>query len=713
MTGFSAISLAGLELRRFTRSRLTAAALAVLAVVPLLYGALYLYAFWDPYGHLHHIPAALVVEDRPATDQDGEVVHAGRELADRLIEREVFDWHLVDAKAAEAGLADGRYQIELRIPTDFSSNLVAAPDAAATPENAQLRAVSDDSTNYLSGVFARTAFDEVRAVASADASAKYYDRMLIGFTDLKAETEKAADGAGKIDEGVGRLRSGAVKEASGIDDAHGGAGQLAGKLGQAGRGADRLADGLSDLETGAAQLASGTSEAAAGGRRLATAVDAAADRVEPVLRENAQAIEDAANLVARGADQLAANVGVIGDAADRAVRDARKLRDVLDRLPDGTEGLDEAKRLAGQLVADAERIQRRVDAADLDALRARLREVASTAREVAAAAPHLADDVANARTRVDRLADGLDRLATGAKQLRTGTAQAADGATELRNGVYRLADGARQLDSGLAELSAGGHRIADGLADLRGGTGELADRLADGAGEIPAYDDAAHRSGILADPVSLDRVVRNPAGTYGVGFAPYFLALALWVGAMINYMLLRPLNRRYLASGAPAPRVALAGLLPGVLMGLVQAALLYAVVRFALGLSPVRPGVSVGLLLGTAAVFAAIMQLIGAAFGAPGRIVALVLLMLQLTSSGGTYPVQTTPGFFQMIHPLLPMTYVVEAVRHAVDGGATGPVLHGALVLGGFGLVALLLTVLVAGRKRRMRAADLHPELVL
>ncbi|GIF02892.1 YhgE/Pip domain-containing protein [Actinoplanes siamensis] len=713
MTGFSAVSLAGLEIRRFLRGRLTAAALAVLAVVPLLYGALYLYAFWDPYGRLNHIPAALVVEDRPATDPDGNTVHAGRNLADKLIERQVFDWHVVGAQAADAGLRDGRYQIELRIPADFSGNLAAAPDPDAGPAAARLSATSDDATNYLSGVFARTAFEEVRAAASAGASAKYYDRMLIGFTDLKAETEKAADGAGQLADGAGALHKGAAEEAAGIDEAHAGAGEIAGRLTAAGSGVDQLADGLTRLESGAAQLATGTARAADGGRRLATAVDAAADRVGPVLRDNAEAIGDAATLVANGADLLAANVGAIDDAAGRAVTDARRLRDYLDGLPAGTKGLEQAKRLAAQLVTDAERIQQRIGAADLDGLRARLREVAKTAREVAAAAPHLADDVAAARARVDRLANGLDQLATGAKQLRTGTARAADGASRLRTGVYRLASGARELDGGLAELSAGGHRIADGLTELQDGAGQLAGKLADGAGEIPAYDDADERSGVLADPVSLDRVVRHPAGTYGVGFAPYFLALALWVGAMINYMLLRPLNRRYLVSGAPAPRVALAGLLPGVLIGLIQASLLYAVVRFGLGLSPVRPWASLGLLLGTAAVFAAIMQLIGAALGAPGRIVALVLLMLQLTSSGGTYPVQTTPGFFQAIHPLLPMTYVVEAMRHAVDGGAAAPVAHGALALAAFGLAALLLTILVAGRKRRLSTADLHPELVL
>ncbi|MDI6097595.1 YhgE/Pip domain-containing protein [Actinoplanes sp. NEAU-A12] len=713
MTDFPTLSLAGMELRRFLRGRLTAAALAVLAVVPLLYGALYLCAFWDPYARLNHIPAALVVEDQPVRTSEGEMLHAGKDLADELVEREIFDWRLVSAEDAERGLRDGRYHLKLHIPADFSADLSAAPETDSVLRTAELQAVSDDSTNYLSGVFGRTAFDEVRAAASASASAKYFDRMLIGFTDLKEQTGKAADGAADLRNGAGKAQSGAGELAGRLDSADKGAGKLAAGLGTAGSGADKLADGLKQLTAGAAQIASGTAEAAGAGRKLANVVDTAADRAEPVLRENARAIEDAANRVARGADKLAANVGRIDDAADRAAADARKLRNYLDGLPEDTPGLAGARELADRLVRDAEQVQSRIDEADLDGLRSELREVAKTARTVAAAAPHLADDVAAARAKIDGFAAGLDKLATATKRLSSGTADAAAGATELRGGIFRLADGARKLDSGLTKLSNGGHELATGLGDLRDGAGQLAGGLADGAAEIPGYGDAGQRADVLADPVSLDRVVRHPAATYGVGFAPYFLALALWVGAMINYMLLRPLNRRYLMSGAPPLRVALAGLLPGVLMGAVQAGLLYTVVHLVLGLDPVHAGATLGLMLGTAAVFAAIMQLTGAALGPAGRVVALALLMLQLTSSGGTYPVQTSPEFFQVIHPLLPMTYVVEGIRHAVDGGRAATVTHDALALAGFGFAALLLTVVLAGRKRRMRTADLHPELVL
>jgi putative membrane protein len=315
---------------------------------------------------------------------------------------------------------------------------------------------------------------------------------------------------------------------------------------------------------------------------------------------------------------------------------------------------------------------------------------------------------------VQLLRPGLDRLATGAQQLHAGATQARSGAIDLRGGVYQLADGARQLDDGLGTLSAGGRQLASGLGDLRTGADRLASGLASGADKIPGYgDDTGSRADVLADPVALDRVVRHPASTYGVGFAPYFLSLALWVGAMITFMVLRPLNRRYLMSEAPTPRVALAGLLPAVAVGFAQATLLFLVVRFALGLSPVHPWLVWALMVLTAAVFAAVMQLLGAALKAAGRIVALALLMLQLTSSGGTYPVETSPGFFQAIHPLLPMTYTVEALRHAIDGGQAPTVVHAALLLFAYGIASAGLTLAVTHRARRMTGADLHPELVL
>ncbi|MEU8170459.1 YhgE/Pip domain-containing protein [Micromonospora sp. NPDC049004] len=743
----SVVRLAWFELRRMTRGRLPRAALAVLTVVPLLYGALYLYAFWDPYGKMDRIPVALVNADRPATASDGSVVHAGQDLTDELIDRRVFGWQVTDADDADAGLRSGRYHLVFSIPADFSATLAASPEPGQPAQRGELKVVNDDATNYLSGLLARSAFSEIRAAASESAASDYFSRMLVGFTDAKAETHRAADGAGQLADGLGSSKEGAGRIADGLDSSADGAGQVADGLDRSAagagrlsagldasaRGADELATGLVQLRTGAAQLADGTARAAAATRAVASKVDGAASTIEPVLRENAERIERSATAIADGAQALSDGLDALPQRARKAQTQAQVVRDRLDALVAAHPELADdptvvaARTAAAAGVEAARAVVDGLDQADLTALRERMTAVAATARQIAAAAPHLADDVATARAKVDELAAGLGTLADGSAQLRDGLGDAATGAEQLRGGLFRLATGARELDGGLDRLSTGGDRLADGLIRLEsgagelasgltrlgGGAGDLADGLADGEKKIPGYDDADARSGILGDPVSLDRSARHPAGSYGVGFAPYFLGLALWVGAMITYMLLRPVNRRHVMSGAPAWRVALAGWMPAAAVGLAQAGVLFTVVTLVLGLDPVRPAVTLGLLALVSLAFTAIMQWLGAQLGPAGRLAALALLMLQLTSSGGTYPVQTSPGFFQAIHSWLPMSYVVAGLRHTINGGPAGPVVTAVFVLLGFTVAALALTAAAARRSRRLTPAKLHPELTM
>lgn len=743
----SVVRLAWFELRRMTRGRLPRAALAVLTVIPLLYGALYLYAFWDPYGKMDRIPVALVNADRPATAGDGSVVHAGQDLTDELIDRRVFGWQVTDAEDAAAGLRTGRYHLVFSIPADFSATLAASPEPDRPAHRGELKVVNDDATNYLSGLLARSAFSEIRAAAAESAASGYFARMLVGFTDAKAETGRAADGAGQLADGLGSSRAGAGRIADGLDRSASGAGQVADGLGrsaagagslsagldQSARGADELTAGLDQLRTGAAQLADGTARAATATRAVASTVDGAAARIEPVLRDNAERIERSATAIADGAQALADGLDALPQRAQKALTQAETVRERLDALVAAHPELADdpnvvAARTAATATVEAARaVVSGLDRADLTALRSRMTAVAATARQIADAAPHLADDVAAARGKVDELAAGLGALADGSAELRDGVGDAATGAERLRGGLFRLATGARELDGGLNQLTSGSGQLANGLVRLESGAGELASgltRLDGGAGDlaagltagekkIPGYDDPDARADVLGDPVSLDRSARHPAASYGVGFAPYFLGLALWVGAMITYMLLRPVNRRHVMSGAPAWRVALAGWLPAAAVGLAQAGVLFAAVTVLLGLDPVRPAATLGLLALVSLAFTAIMQWLGAQLGPAGRLAALALLMLQLTSSGGTYPVQTSPGFFQAIHPWLPMSYVVDGLRHTLNGGPTAPVLRAVLVLVGFGVAALVLTTLAARRSRRLTPSKLHPELAM
>ncbi len=182
---------------------------------------------------------------------------------------------------------------------------------------------------------------------------------------------------------------------------------------------------------------------------------------------------------------------------------------------------------------------------------------------------------------------------------------------------------------------------------------------------------------------------------------------------MVSYMLISPLNRRALAAGASGRRIALAGWLPVVAIGALQVGALLAVLHWAVGLRMEHAAGTVGFLVLVAACFAAIVQWLGARFGPAGRILVLALLMLQLTSAGGTYPVQTSPGFFNAIHPFLPMSYVVDALRRLVTGGGLGPVWQACGVLAAFTAGALALTAWAARGKQVWTVDRLHPELSL
>src|SRR5699024_2164408 len=140
--------LAWLELRRF-RGPLWAIVPAVLVLVPLLYGAMYLWANWDPYDRLDRVPVAVVNDDQLA-HTNGKRIDAGDHLVEQLKASDVFDWHFVDAETARRGLEHGQYYFTITIPEDFSSKLATGTDTK--PQQANIELQLNDANNYLMGV---------------------------------------------------------------------------------------------------------------------------------------------------------------------------------------------------------------------------------------------------------------------------------------------------------------------------------------------------------------------------------------------------------------------------------------------------------------------------------------------------------------------------------------------------------------------------------
>lgn len=576
----NALRLALFELRRF-RGSLRRAGLAFLLIVPSLYAGVYLWSSWNPYGHLETIPVAVVNEDQPVTAQ-GKTVHAGQDFVDQLKANQQFDWHFVDADRAHAGLKSGDYLFTITVPKDFSSDLASV--ASGTPKRATLNVELNDANNYIVGIIAATAQNELQSQVNAAAQSAYLEATLGSLTDIRSQLKEAADGAAQLRDGAKELHTGARK----------------------------LSSGLNTLESGAGDLTDGANQVAAGTQELADTADAASQAADDV-RSRAKSALDA-------------------------------------------------------LLADH---------------------------------PDLADDPA------------VKRLRSSSQSTNQQLDDAVAKIDKLNSGAHQVASGSRQLESGIGDAHDGAKSLSSGASKLQSGAGELATKLRQGYKKIPSpsAEERSRDADVLANPVTVRSSNLHPAGVYGRGVAPFFLSIGLWVFGLVAYIMLRPVALEALASTLPSRTVAAGGWLPAALVGGVAATVMFGVLELLLGLDADEPLLLLGLLWLTVFAFTAIVHALRVALGPVGEVVVLILLVIQLGGAGGLYPLQIAPGFFDAAHPLLPMTYTIDAFRHAISGGEPGVLVRDLIVTAAFLLGALAVATWAISRQRAWTMARLRPEL--
>lgn len=331
--------------------------------------------------------------------------------------------------------------------------------------------------------------------------------------------------------------------------------------------------------------------------------------------------------------------------------------------------------------------------------------------------PDLAASVAAIRTALDTsVVKPAATLTTQATSLATSTKQLGTDAATVNTNVAGLATAMKDLTTQAQNASTTAAALSGTLTNtLAPQATQLNGNLSDAASKVPPVS-AEQREAfttVLAQPVDIVADRQNQVDTMGEGFAPVFIAAALFVGAMVIWLLLRPVNRRMLDVGQSAVRATAAPWLPGFIWVLAQVALL-AVGLLILGVSAQAWGALMAMVLLTAVAWLSFVQLLRAAFGGGGHLVAGAALVVGVLAAGGTFPVSTMAGFFSTISPLLPTTYAVDGIRRAIAGGPLTPYLWiDAAVLVGVTLVSLALTVAVATRQRQHSAASLQPAIAL
>ncbi|MEU5872447.1 YhgE/Pip domain-containing protein [Glycomyces sp. NPDC047369] len=616
----SPFTLAAAELRRFRGHPIRTLALVAIVLIPLVYGGLYLWFAWNPYGKLDQMPVAVVnLDEGAAVEANGDTqqINGGDQLVDQLKEDRIFDWQFVSASKAAQGLEDGDYYMVITVPEDFSAHLASL--SGTDPEQATVEFDLNDANGYVAGIMASTVEAELRNQINTAVYVTFATTIFGDLTQLNQGLTDAAAGATELADGAATAQT----------------------------GASDLESGLGDLTTGAQQVADGAAQVSDG-------VDQAVDVAQPVV----QTLADNWTQIQTGASSAA-------DLADRADTDLDTVYATL--CTDNPDADADACTRLQSFITDADTANTDIQSAN--------------------------DQIQSTST------DTLD--------------QASEDLTTLQTGASDVADGASQVATAAATAETGAGDLADGLTDLHDGAETLASKLATAAESVPSTNpaDDADNAEAYGSPVAVSETNLNPADTYGRGLAPFFIAIALWVFGLMAYLVLSTVNQRALAGPLRSVPIAIGGWLPGAFLGVLSAIVLYLAVELGLGLNPKDALDTVGLSILVILTFTAMAHLFKLAFGTAGSLLLVVLLMLQLTSAGGLYPVETTPRFFQALHPLLPMSYVVDALRVTISGGETSHVVKALVILAVYLVGALALSSLVVAARRRWKPDSLNEPL--
>ncbi|NQK17147.1 YhgE/Pip domain-containing protein [Streptococcus suis] len=281
-------------------------------------------------------------------------------------------------------------------------------------------------------------------------------------------------------------------------------------------------------------------------------------------------------------------------------------------------------------------------------------------------------------------------IQSGGSQLTSGLGTLASNSSQLVSGSGQLASGSQQLIAGADQLASGGKTLTSGITSLRTGSETLTNSLSSASQQLSVVSVEDKNAQAVSQPVTLEHSDQDDVKTNGVGMAPYMVSVALMVAALsANVIFVKHIDNRSYKNRWDWAKGKL--LLNGIIASL-AAVILYGVLRL-IGIEPAHPMATLGLILLASWTFMALVTALVGWNNRFGSFASLIILLLQLGSSAGTYPIELSPRFFRVIQPYLPMTYSVSGLRQTISmvGNSSHQVWMLSLFLVGFMGLGLLI----------------------
>ena len=665
------------EWKHLFNNKILLISMAVISFIPILYSGFFLGSIWDPYGQTKNLPVAFVNEDKGAS-LNGKSLNVGESVEKKLKDNHDLGWEFVSRQQADEGVNSGHFYAVVTIPSDFSQK--AASITESEPQQAVINFTTTPAKNYIGSLVSNQAAAKVKSSVSEQITQAYAKGILENLDKLGMGLDTAANGASTLHDGLGRLQSGAQAYVGGVKQLAVNQQSLAGGLAQLSDGSRKLQAGLgqlsnnlptesqlSQLSDGMKQLQSGINQLNASVSNPSPALVAQQNKVETDAQTLKKTMKDSES------DLLAAGGTLQTLGAQAAASGSKSTTISLPQISNIYQAFTETKTIIEQTTT----------------LRKDLRVLT---QQLSAQQTQLQAGVSTLNNGVNQLTPNAITAFNGYNSVRFANNQLLAGSASLTNGLNEAKSGSQKLANGASLLESRSGALIDGTSQLANGADTLANKLADASNRIKIQPTGATTQQQIANPVKSEMTEKGNVPNYGYALSPYVLSLSLFVGALVLnviYPIRKTFSEQESAIRWWLSKASVAGV-----AAFMQATILMLVMVFFLGLTPEHPAHFIGAIYLTSFAYMSIVSLLVIVLDNPGRFLAMVLLVLQLGSSEGTFPIQTANGFFQAINPLVPMTYSIRALRQAISGGLDNAFYVGSMwVLAGFLLVANLLTI--------------------
>jgi len=635
-------------------------------IIPLLYSYFYLGAFWDPYSRLETLPVAVVNNDQGATIND-EDHNIGEVMCKKLEKDGTLKFIFTDEEDAKTGTKGEKYYAMIVIPQNFSSNIASA--SSANKQTATIVYSPNEKRNYLASQILSRAVLEIEETTRSSVNKEIVEELTNKLKSVPDQMSELQDGLNQLNDGSTQLSEGTNKLADGITTFNT-------KFTEYGKGVLGIKEGSAVLNNGVKALDRGINKLTEGVNKISTST---------------------------------ANIGVLSTGAENLALGATTFNESLIQYTTGVDSLitsaNSTSNFLKEYVAKVNpsimkdpvfaafitKMSASDNTKNLQTLQAATTQLKAASGQIATGASQLAEGTSKLpqlKSAINQLSEGLTQTEAGATKLAEGSQSLYTGINTINDATTQLGKATKDIYKGATSLEKGSNDINEGIETAKIGIGTS---ITDTDEDLKVLDGLAD---FAAEPVSIEQKNVTSVPNYGTAFAPYFLSLSLWVGALIIFfgIYLDSDGKFKILSRNSENKVARSFIY--LLIGFTQAVVLGIVVKFGLGLKVDNLALYFISCCLVSMVFISIVQFFLVHLKDLGKFLAIAFLILQLTSCGGTFPMETVPKLFNILYPFMPMTYSVGLFKQAISGVDTTDVVFNGGILSIMLIVFMTLTIL-------------------